>query len=491
MKSTLGVLCILSLFLVAGAAAAEEVAGLTLHVERLDPATVRVWLGDATSSTAVTAFATAKGIVVVDTMGIPRADRRLRKVIARELGRDDFAILINTHEHADHTGGNAAYADCTIVAHALCGAGIKANDAHRKRSCEWLAGRRAEVRQELETKEYPAATKKLEEELVVNRLRLEALKDKTLPAFPRRTFIDRMTLDMGDTTFELYYSGGMHTASDIAIFVPERGLLLTGDTMADVWLNDTPGCLAAFAVRSGVRHDFPLLLENWATLLARKDQIRDIIPGHWNGDVSVAGFEARYEYVKALWEGIQAAAAQGRGLDDVLAEYRLQTRFPALVGSPGFDERLNAMSVTELWAVVTKQESAAAKLYELIDQRAGEDALRQVLAERDAKQPKYYFLEGEINAQGYRFLQADRTAQAITLFELNVELFPEAWNVYDSLGEALLKSGDTAGATAMYEKSLALNPESRSGKDALAKLHGAPAGGQARRSGAAGSAPGA
>jgi tetratricopeptide (TPR) repeat protein len=277
---------------------------------------------------------------------------------------------------------------------------------------------------------------------------------------------------MGDTTFELYYTGGMHTASDIAIFVPERGLLLTGDTMADVWLNDTPGCLAAFMARPGVRHDFPLLLENWGMLLAKKGQIKDIIPGHWNGDVSVAGFEARYEYVKTLWDGIQAAAAQGKGLDEVLVEYRLATRFPALVGSPGFNPQLNAASITEIWSVVTKQESAAAKLYTLIDEGEGEDAVRQVVVERDAKQPRYFFLEGEINAQGYRFLQDNKTAQAIVLFKLNVELFPEAWNVYDSLGEALLKSGDTAGATSMYEKSLALNPESKSGKDALANLRG-------------------
>ena len=470
MKTKLAVLCLLTLVLGTGGAAADEVAGLTLHVERIDPAAVRVWLGDATSSTAVVAFATTKGIVVVDTLGFPKVDRKLRKIIARELGRDDFAVLINTHEHRDHTGGNAAYADCTIVAHALCGAGIKANEVNRERSCEWVARRTGELRREIGKQKEPAAAKKLEEDLLVNRLNLEALKDKTLPAFPMRTFVDRMTLDMGDTTFELYYTGGMHTASDISIFVPERGLLLTGDTMADVWLNDTPGCLAAFMARPGVRHDFPLLLENWALLLAKKGQIRDIIPGHWNGDVSVAGFEARYEYVKTLWEGIQAAAAQGKGLDDVLAEYQLATRFPALVESPGFNPRLNAASITEIWSVVTKQESAAARLYALIDEGAGDDAVRQVLDERAAKQPKYFFQEGEINAQGYRFLQDERTAQAIAIFQLNVELFPEAWNVYDSLGEALLKSGDTAGATAMYEKSVALNPESKSGNDALAKL---------------------
>ena len=129
------------------------------------------------------------------------------------------------------------------------------------------------------------------------------------------------------------------------------------------------------------------------------------------------------------------------------------------------------MTVREVWSVITKQESAAGKLYELIAQGAGEEAVRQVVAERGAKQPKYYFLEAELNAQGYRFLQEDKVKEATALFRVNVELFPASWNVYDSLGEALLKAGDVAGATGMYEKSVELNPNNQNGKDALARLH--------------------
>ena len=56
------------------------------------------------------------------------------------------------------------------------------------------------------------------------------------------------------------------------------------------------------------------------------------------------------------------------------------------------------------------------------------------------------------------------------MFEINVKLFPDSWNVYDSLGEALLQAGETAKAAAMYEKALQLNPESPSSKEALAKI---------------------
>jgi tetratricopeptide (TPR) repeat protein len=255
--------------------------------------------------------------------------------------------------------------------------------------------------------------------------------------------------------------------------VPEHGLLMTGDTMADVWLTDTPGCLASFIAREGVRHDFPLLLENWGLLLKKKDQIKTLVTGHWNGELTLKGFEDRVNYVRSLWDGVNQAVNEGKSLQDIQAAYRLDTRFPELAKSPGCNLRNNYSTILEMWKVVTKQESAAATLYALIDEGATEDAIRQVLAERDAKPAKYYYLEDQINAFGYRFFQQDKTQQAITLFKLNVELFPGSWNVYDSLGEALLKAGDVAGATKMYEKSLALNPESPSGKDALAKIKGA------------------
>ena len=81
-------------------------------------------------------------------------------------------------------------------------------------------------------------------------------------------------------------------------------------------------------------------------------------------------------------------------------------------------------------------------------------------------------MEGDINRLGYRFLQTERPEQAVALLRINVELYPESWNSYDSLGEALLATGDQDGAVAMYEKSLELNPDSTSGREALARIQG-------------------
>lgn len=471
-KSWLGVLMIL--IPLGGGAAAETVADLPLHIQRLDPRAVRVWIGEEISSTATVGIATDKGILVIDTTGNPKIDRELRRIIARELGRDDFAMLINTHEHLDHTGGNVVYADCTIVGHELVGAGMAAAAENRRQATEWRTTRIAELEREIAGAPAGSATLgRLREELAVVRLNLEA--DSSEPGLypPTRTFKDRLILDLGDATAELYYIGGMHSASDIAVLVPHLGLLMTGDTMADVWLTDTPGCLASFMARPGVRHDFPLLLETWELLLARKDAVKTLLTGHWNGELTFPGFEARVDYVKTLWEGVNRGVEEGKTLAELQTEYRLDARFPHLVDSPGFTPRNNYMTLLEIWGTVTHQESAADRLYALIDEGGDQDAVRRILAEHDAQPAKYYFLEDQINAYGYRFLQEDKTLQAVALFRANAELFPGSWNVYDSLGEALLKAGDTDAAARMYEKSLELNPDSPSGKAALAGIRAA------------------
>ncbi len=471
MKSRVCSIVVVSLLLAATWVGAEEIAGLPLHVTEIDDGVIRLWVGDHVSSTSIMAFATAKGIVVVDTFGVPEIDTELRRIIARELGRSDFAYLINTHEHSDHTGGNSVYADCTIVGHEDVASGISSFADRRDFRINWYTNRITEIEEELEAMaDDDPNVAALEEDLILTRLNLEVDEAAADPALPSLTFSDRMTLDLGDTTFDLSYIGGMHTASDIAVFVPEHGILLTGDTMADVWLTDSPGCLAAFLVRDGMAHDFPLWLANWDRLLAQRDQITTLLPGHWNGELSIGGAEARVEYVRTLWDGINQAAADGKSIGDVQTEFRLDTRFPELVGSPGFDPQRNYASITELWRVISNQDSAARVIFTLLSEDADEAAIAEVVADHDNTSSGYYFAETEFNAYGYALLQRDQVDKAITMFKINTKLYPESWNVYDSLGEALLRVGNTGDAAVMYEKSLALNPESPTGIEALKNI---------------------
>jgi tetratricopeptide (TPR) repeat protein len=83
----------------------------------------------------------------------------------------------------------------------------------------------------------------------------------------------------------------------------------------------------------------------------------------------------------------------------------------------------------------------------------------------DPQNTEYLF-----NATGYNFLNEKKIKEAIKIFELNVSLFPKAWNTYDSLGEAYAAAGDKKKAILNYEQSIKLNPKNDNGIAILKKL---------------------
>ena len=81
-------------------------------------------------------------------------------------------------------------------------------------------------------------------------------------------------------------------------------------------------------------------------------------------------------------------------------------------------------------------------------------------------------VEGRINDMGYSLLESGKTTEAIEMFKVNVSLYPQSWNAYDSLGEAYATAGQTKLAIQNYEKSVSLNPKNDTGQAALSKLRG-------------------
>jgi CubicO group peptidase (beta-lactamase class C family) len=78
--------------------------------------------------------------------------------------------------------------------------------------------------------------------------------------------------------------------------------------------------------------------------------------------------------------------------------------------------------------------------------------------------------EREMNRLGYGLLQRKKVREAIEIFKLNVENFPNSSNTYDSLGEAYMVNGDKELAIKNYQKSIELNPQNDNGKEMLKKL---------------------
>lgn len=78
--------------------------------------------------------------------------------------------------------------------------------------------------------------------------------------------------------------------------------------------------------------------------------------------------------------------------------------------------------------------------------------------------------EREVNNWGYKLIGQKRPTDALEIFKLNVYLYPDSANAYDSLGETYAELGDTKLAIKNYAQSLKLNPENKNAEEQLGKL---------------------
>jgi tetratricopeptide (TPR) repeat protein len=100
-----------------------------------------------------------------------------------------------------------------------------------------------------------------------------------------------------------------------------------------------------------------------------------------------------------------------------------------------------------------------------------DEAAKQYHDLKAAGPATYNFDEDELNTLGYKLIRANKFKEAIRIFQLNVEAYPQSSNVYDSLGEAYMDDGNKSQAIANYQKSVQLNPKNKNAIVYLQKLN--------------------
>lgn len=131
--------------------------------------------------------------------------------------------------------------------------------------------------------------------------------------WPTLTFARRMTVELGARRVELMHLGRAHTAGDIVAWVPDEGVMFTGDIVeyrsacycGDGHLRDWGGTLdaiAAFAPRAIApgRGDALIGAEAVATAIA---STRDFVASTYRSAASVA---ARGGSLREAWEAVRA-----------------------------------------------------------------------------------------------------------------------------------------------------------------------------------------
>ena len=147
------------------------------------------------------------GLLAVDTHASARAARTVIEYV-RRLGVGEVVGVVNTHEHFDHTFGNAEF-------RAAYGAvPIHAHETAVERTVS--AGERVKSRYDADPDDPH---------------RDEVLDTAIVPA--DHPFSSAVALDLGGRWVELVHPGRGHTGGDLVVRVPDADVLLAGDLVEE------------------------------------------------------------------------------------------------------------------------------------------------------------------------------------------------------------------------------------------------------------------
>jgi cyclase len=214
----------------------------------------------------------ADGVFVVDDEYAPLVPK-IRAVI-KTLSDKPVRVVINTHWHGDHTGGNAGMAET--------GAVIVAHDNVRKR---------------LSTEQFNAA---------FNHKTPPAANPLTLPII---TFADSVTLHLNGEDVEVRHVAPAHTDGDSIIHFKKSNVLHMGDTFFN-------GMYPFIDVDSGGSIDGAVAAADAGLSMA--DGATKIIPGH--GPLAAKADLQKYrDVIAGIRDKVKALVAQGKTLDQIVA----------------------------------------------------------------------------------------------------------------------------------------------------------------------------
>ncbi len=134
---------------------------------------------------------------------------------------------------------------------------------------------------------------------------------------------------------------------------------------------------------------------------------------------------------------------------------------------------VNAMNILNDGPVIIQKKSLV-QAYGMALVNGGADFAFCKLSVLSADSLHYYLSEGDINDLGLQLLYEasfDKHKElSLEVLKINILLFPNSFNTYDSYGEALANVGKKEEAIIMYKKSLELNPDNEGGKKAIEEL---------------------
>jgi cyclase len=250
---------------------------------------------------------TQDGVVLIDSGHSPTDSRAILDAI-RKLTPLPVRFLIDTEPHPDHTTGHFVFPTATIIAAAGAGDSMRARERQVPDRIARLAATSPEMKAALEGYKF-------------------------IP--PHVEYSDKMTLNVGERTFELKYLKGVHSEADTAIWLPKERILFS----ASAYVSEQVNIFRPFV--------------NINDILAAGKMLKalnpdHVIPGH-GPPVTTTLFDVGEKYYALLVERVDAKVKEGKSLDDIKKEVKM----PEYAGWASQD-RL-ATNIEAAYRMVTKK----------------------------------------------------------------------------------------------------------------------------------------
>jgi cyclase len=232
--------------------------------------------GNSTCSVVLT----EEGPVIIDTCQTPPDTHRLMDGV-KKLTDKPVRFVIDTEVHNDHTFGHWVFSPPAIVVNAE-GATEGMKKGFDPKRVETLAAQSPEMREAI--KGYKMITPQIE-------------------------YRNKMTINLGERTFELLYLKNVHSEADTAIWLPKERVLFAASA-ANV--------KSIINLRPFVR--IPDVLASYKLMKSLNPEI--VVPGH--GAVSTTKIFDEYEaFYNLLVKRVGEMAAQGKSLDEIKKELKM------------------------------------------------------------------------------------------------------------------------------------------------------------------------
>jgi cyclase len=225
---------------------------------------------------------TQEGVVLIDSGHNPTDSLRILDAV-KKISPLPIRFLIDTEPHPDHTTGHFVFSPpATVIAHEGATESMINREKETPGRIEKLAAVAPEMRKALEGYQF-------------------------VP--PQIEYRGKMTLNLGERTFELLYLKGVHSEADTAVWLPKERVLFSASGI----VVDQFNILRPFVT-------IPDILAASKMMKALNPEI--VVPGHGTpGTVKI--FDDTEKYYVLLVERVGQMVKEGKSFDEIKKELKM------------------------------------------------------------------------------------------------------------------------------------------------------------------------